>query len=140
MYDFNFYTFVFLCTKLYDFIFSQVINVKRESKRLFFYVYKLQWNLMKPGPWVNRNTVHSDLNFKSPVFSLIIFVKNHWITGHCTFRIPALTCGPNTLITVIIYFRKPVMIRSIMRVFTYMWISIGSKGNRIEMVYSKCVY
>ena len=80
--------------------------------------------------WWNRNTVHSDLNFKSPVFSLIIFVKNH-----CTFRIPTLICGPNTLITVIIYLRKPVMIRSIKRVFTYMWISIGSKGKRIESVY-----
>jgi hypothetical protein len=36
--------------------------------------------------WVNRNTVHSDLNFKSPVFSLIIFVKNHWINR--TLHIP----------------------------------------------------
>jgi hypothetical protein len=38
------------------------------------------------GPWINRNTVHSDLNFKSPVFSLIIFVKNHWINW--TLHIP----------------------------------------------------
>jgi hypothetical protein len=38
------------------------------------------------GPWVNRNTVHSDLNFKSPVFSLIIFDNNHWINR--TLHIP----------------------------------------------------
>jgi hypothetical protein len=38
------------------------------------------------GPWVNRNPVHSDLNFKSLVFSLIIFGKNHWISR--TLHIP----------------------------------------------------
>ena len=103
-----------------------------------FWGWKHRVSTVKPdetGPWVNRNTVHSALNFKSPVFSLIIFVKNHWINR--TLHIPnsALTCGPNTLITVIIYLRKPIMIRSIKRVFTYMWISIGSKGKRIESVY-----
>jgi hypothetical protein len=91
--------------------------------------------------WVNRNPVHSDLNFKSPDFSVIIFVKNHWINRTLHILYSALTCGPNTLITFMFYLRKPVMFRSINRVFTYMWISIGSKieraseGKRIESVY-----
>jgi hypothetical protein len=48
-------------------------------------IYTLRWTLSiqpdETGPWVNRNPVHSDL-----VFSLIIFVKNHWINQ--TLHIP----------------------------------------------------
>ena len=57
---------------------------------IFFYFNELEMNnTVKPdetGHWVSRNPAHSNLNFKSPVFSLIFFVKIHWINR--TLHIP----------------------------------------------------
>ena len=123
----------------------EAVQVKGNCKR-----YKCWWDRIYSetwwnGPWVNRNSVHSDLNFKSPVFSLIIFVKNHWI--HWTLHIPNSGLDLRSQYTNYCYnyLRKPVMIRSIKRVFTYMWISIGSKlkgrprGNVLKVFIEVCI-
>ena len=92
--------YIYLLLKSYFVLFLQILRsmlyrgseIMREVAWVIFdeiHYMRDKGNTVKPdetGHWVNRNPVHSNLNFKSPVFSLIFFVKNHLINR--TLHIP----------------------------------------------------